>query len=129
MDRARAKRLAAAIVAALQPLAEREGLQIRARGGRISDTALMAKIECSELSGGVAQTPERGAFIEQATLYGLEASDLDAEIKHRGVTYRIVGLSPRKRRYPIVMARQPDGKLFKFPDLLVAGLLAETRAA
>ncbi len=129
MNRSTAKQLATKIEAALQPLAEELGMQIRARGGSFSGTAYMAKIEVAEVTGGVAMTPERTAFIEQAQFYGLKPGDLDAEIEHHGETFMIAGLSPRKRKYPIVMARQPDGKLYKFGDETVVRLLAASRSA
>ena len=130
MNRAMAKQLAGKIEAALQPLAEELGMQIRARGGSFGETAYMAKIEVSELAtNGVAMTPEREAFVKQAMHYGLSPLDLDAEFEAKdGTTYRIVGLSPRKRKYPIVAARQPDGKLYKFGDETVARLLANGRS-
>ncbi len=128
MNRATAKQLAHRIEAALQPLAEELGMQIRARGGSFSETAYMAKIEVAEVAAdGVAMTPEHEAFIKEAMYYGLSPEDLDSEFKAKGVTYRIVGLSPRKRKYPIVAARQPDGKLYKFADKTVVKLLAEGR--
>ena len=129
MNRAMAKQLARKIEAALQPLASELGMQIRARGGSFGATAYMAKIEVSEITAdGVAMTPERTAFIKEATLFGLQPEDLDAEFKANGVTvYKIVGLAPRKRKYPIVAARQPDGKLYKFGEETVARMLAESR--
>ncbi len=130
MNRSTAKQLAGKIEAALQPLAGELGMQIRARGGSLSETAYMAKIEVAEVTDdGVAKTPERVAFIKEAMYYGLSPEDLDAEFTASGVTYKIIGLAPRKRKYPIVAARQPDGKLYKFGAETVVRMLAETRAA
>ncbi len=106
-------------------------MQIRARGGSYSATACAIKLEVSELSDdGVAKTPERAAFVQTAHLYGLSPNDLDAEFTaNDGTVYKIVGLSPRKRKYPIVAERQPDGKMYKFGQETVVRLLAQTRAA
>ena len=131
MNRSTAKLIGQKIEAALKSVGKELGVQIRARGGSYSATACQIKLEVSELSdNGTAQTPERIAFVEQAIYYGLVAEDLDAEFKAQdGTTYKIVGLSPRKRKYPIVAARQPDGKLYKFGQETVVRLLAEMRAA
>ena len=131
MNRSTAKLIGQKIEAALKSIGEELGMQIRARGGSYSATACQIKLEVSELSdNGTAQTPERIAFIEQAMYYGLVSEDLDAEFTaQNGTTYKIVGLSPRKRKYPIMAARQPDGKIYKFAEATVVRLLAETRAA
>ena len=131
MNRATAKRVGQKIEAALQSIGEELGMQIRARGGSFGATACAIKLEVSELADdGVAKTPERAAFIQQAHHYGLSPEDLDAEFTGQdGAVYRIVGLSPRKRRYPIVAERLSDGTLYKFGEATVARLLKETRAA
>ena len=131
MNRATAKLVGQKIEAALKSVGEELGMQIRARGGSYSATACQIKLEVSELSdNGTAQTPERIAFIEQAKYYGLVPEDLDAEFTAQdGTTYKIIGLSPRNRKYPIVAARQSDGKLYKFGKETVVRLLAQTRAA
>ncbi len=131
MNRTTAKQIGQKIEAALQSIVEELGMQIRARGGSFGATACAIKLEVSELADdGVAKTPERAAFIQQAHLYGLSPEDLDATFTaNDGTIYQIVGLSPRKRKYPIVAARASDGKLYKFAEATVVRLLAETRAA
>ena len=130
MNRETAKKIGETIEAALQSVGEELGVQIRARGGSFSATACQIKLEVSEISEeGVAKTPERAAFVQQAIYYGLSPLDLDQEFKAKdGTVYRIVGLSPRKRKYPIVAERMSDGKLYKFGQETVVRLLAETRA-
>lgn len=130
MNRATAKQVGQKIEAALQAIGEELGMQVRARGGSYSATACMIKLEVSEITGGVALTPEREAFVKEAMSYGLSPTDLDAEFTaNDGTVYKIVGLAPRSRKYPIVAARQPDGKAYKFGQETVVRLLAKTRAA
>ena len=131
MKRETAKLIGEKIEAALQSVGEELGVQIRARGGSFAATACQIKLEVSEISEeGVAKTPERAAFVEQAMYYGLSPLDLDQEFKGQdGTVYRIIGLSPRKRKYPIVALRVSDGKLYKFGSQTVVRMLAEARAA
>lgn len=131
MNRATAKEIGQKIEAALKSIGEELGMQIRAVGGNYGATACQIKLEVSELSdGGVAKTPARDAFVQQAHLYGLSPDDLDQVFEaNDGTTYRIIGLKPRQRKYPIVAERQPDGKVYKFDKATVVRLLAQTRAA
>ena len=78
MNRATAKEIGQKIEAALKSIGEELGMQIRAVGGNYGATACQIKLEVSELSdGGVAKTPARDAFVQQAHLYGLSPDDLD----------------------------------------------------
>lgn len=129
MDRTRAGELAEDIVAALQPLAAELGLQIRARGGRFTRTSAAIKLECAELSDGVAQTQERDDFKAMCHAYGLKPEDLDAAfITDAEGEFRITGLAPSRRRYPVIAVRVPDGKAFKFGAETVVRGLARKRA-
>jgi hypothetical protein len=53
-------------------------------------------------------------FINYASMYGLEPSDLGKEFKSRGKTYRITGFKPRSHKYPILAVNVRTGKAFKF---------------
>lgn len=125
MDRAIAKLISADIEAALQPVAETHGLQIKSKGGRFDDTTYTAKIECSEISNGVAQTPKRREFISMCDAFGLKPEQLDATFKVRGETYRITGLAPSRQRYPVIAERVSDGKSYKMAADTVVEALAE----
>ncbi len=131
MNRTTAKQIGQKIEAALQSIGEELGMQIRARGGSYSATACAVKLEVSEITpDGVAKTPEREAFVKMAHTYGLSPEDLDTEFTaNDGTIYTIIGLSPRKRKYPIVAKRASDGMVFKVAEATVVRLLAETRAA
>ena len=130
MDRAEAKRIASAIDKALEPVALAHGLQIVVKGGRFSTTTCTAKVECSELDrDGVAQTGQRIDFLAVCDAYGLKSEHLDAAFQVRGETYRITGLSPNRRRYPVSAVRVRDGKAYKFAADTVVHALAEEKGA
>ena len=57
----------------------------------------------------------------------LTADDLGAEFRVNGVTYKIVGAAPKRKKYPIVAeAIKTDGKLTCFPVAAVALYLGRT---
>ena len=56
---------------------------------------------------------------------GLKPEHLDATFACRGETYRIMGLAPSRRRYPVIAKRVRDGKAFKFGADTVVHALAE----
>ena len=125
MDRATARKLSKEMEAALQPVAKKYGLAIVGVGGTVGTTEFLAKFECCEVSSdGVAQTKERSDFTDQATFFGLQASDLDRTFVSQGNEFRIVGLKPGRSKYPIIGERLADGKRYKFPGEKVAALIA-----
>ena len=114
MDRSKAKILGEEMEQALQLVAKRHGVQIRAGRGAFTKTTFEARFEVAETVKGVAQTPERATFARMVKLYGLATGDLGKTFSQDGYTFKIVGLNTRRRRYPVVVERQPDGKRFKF---------------
>ena len=60
---------------------------------------------------GIAKLLQEG---KRFSLYGLATGDLGKTFSQDGYTFKIVGLNTRRRRYPVVVERQPDGKRFKF---------------
>ena len=58
---------------------------------------------------------EKVAFTLHASAFGLTPDDFGRQFSFRKRLYKIVGCSPNSPRYPILGARVPDGKTFKFP--------------
>lgn len=63
----------------------------------------------------VEDTIERDMFKAYASTFGLTADDFGKTFRFRKNLYRIVGCRPKSFKYPILGARVPDGKTFKFP--------------
>ena len=124
MDRATAKELHDDMMAALQPVAEKHGMEIVKAGGNISPTVFLAKFEVCEVSNdGVAQTRERTDFAEHANSFGLKPGDLGRTFISNGIRYTIVGLKPGRSKYPII-GETATGKRYKFSADKVAAALA-----
>ncbi len=72
---------------------------------------------------GTALDPERLRFEALAEAFGLSAADYGREFSTGRETFRIVGIDPRRPRYPVSAERIPDGQGFKFTSDQVALLL------
>lgn len=77
------------------------------------------KIECAVVGDdGQVKTKEASDFTHCAVQYGLEASDLGREFTSNGNTFTVIGCKPKSYKFPI-LGRRDDGKVFKFPAVIV----------
>ena len=77
-------------------------------------TSASFKVEIAEVDeSGMAITQQAQDFIDLADSYGLKAGDLGVAFRHGGEVFKIVGLSVRSRKYPILMER--NGRAYKYP--------------
>lgn len=112
-DRRNLPVLRAAMATALAAVEAQYGIKITVGNARFLPDNATFKIEMATIGqSGVANTREREAFKSQAVLYGLNPNDLDKTITYGfgGEQYTIIGLSPRRSKYPIVAKRVRDGK-------------------
>jgi len=87
---------------------------------------ISTKLEIALLNAdGKAETQQRIDFKKRANWFaGLAPTDLDREFTDfDGTRFKIVGLKPKSRKYPIVVEDMENGKLFKFPAKRVSGAL------
>ena len=75
------------------------------------------------LPDGTALDPERLRFEALAEAFGLSAADYGRQFSTGRETFRIVGIDPRRPKYPVSAERIPDGQGFKFTPEQVALLL------
>lgn len=127
-DRATVRQILAECEEALRPVAEKHGLTLDRKGKTYYQDALpvMFQLLITKLDeDGNVLTADAKAFQQQAFLYGLEPSDLGREFRSRGDTFRITGLRPRSRKYPILAENVKTGKTYKFhAETVKAGLKA-----
>lgn len=76
----------------------------------------------------VEDTREKDTFVLYASTFGLTADDFGKTFRFRKNLYKIVGCRPKSFKYPILGARVPDGKTFKFPADHVAKNLGAIRS-
>lgn len=113
--RANLKTLDEAIVEAVQPVAEKFGIQIKRGSGTFTPTDYKVKLICAVQNlDGTYETPERTDFKQLAPIYGLTADDIDMTFKWNEEKYNLIGIRARSRKFPFIGKRIRDGKRFKF---------------
>lgn len=90
---------------ACEAIAKRHNLDLRAAGGSIGMDKAILRFEL------VDPTLKQAALASE----GLD----NKEFTFRGRRYKVVDFVPSRPRFPVVAARQPDGKRFKFPMSVV----------
>ncbi len=111
MNRKTIKPISEDAMLALQMVAEQYGLELKQEAGRFSDTSFTVKFtfQC------VAEDGVPTEFARLAPMYGLTAEDFGREFTTYNGTYRITGIAPRRRKYPISAECVRTGKGYKFP--------------
>ena len=101
---------------ALEDVGKELGISLKAGSCSYTPSNFTFKLEGSLIGDdGIAVTKGAGAFKLLAHSYGLKAEHLHKEFKDDGDTYRIVGLNPKARKFPIQARRISDGAIYKFP--------------
>jgi hypothetical protein len=104
-DRTNLRVLAAEVSAALEPVAKKYGLSLVRGNGTFSPTNYRLKVEFNVVQDGAtaATRQEVVDFQRSAHFYGLDPSDLGKTVNVYGKMYKIIGLMPNRRRYPILV--------------------------
>jgi len=109
------KEIAQVISNALVPVAEQFGINIKLGRGTFSANNYTLKIEmaCVDPSGTILSR-ERDDWNYSAVAYGLNPEWLDRTFDNGQSVYRISGLKPRSRKYPVLAEDTHTGKMYKF---------------
>lgn len=111
---------------ALEPIAEKHSLVLDNKGRtyyRDSLPVLFQFLVKEEDEDGNALKAEAKDFLKVGRMFGFEPGDLGKEFQTRGETFRITGLKPRSRKYPVLAENVRTGKSYKFPaDVVKAAL-------
>jgi len=112
------KHACVAVEAALKPrleeIAKELGIDIKYAGGRFDVNTFTMRIECSTIGqDGTVNTRFAEDFKRNAHVFGLEATDLGRQFNYSFEVYEIVGLKPKSRKFPILVKRLKDGRMFK----------------
>ena len=116
MDRAKIDRIRNAVAVALKSAEAELGVTLKLGPRCTFDPNGFAKfsLEASEQVNGEVYTAEMADFRRACARYGLLESDLHREFDLGGVTYKVMGVKIKNRKYPIVGDRVSDGARFKF---------------
>lgn len=121
MTREEAEQLSKQLSAIIQAVAGDLGVKVRP--GRLTwgrDGTFKFSIEGGVIGeGGDAPTREATEFKTWAHAYGLRADHLGATFENNLRKYKIVGLSSRSRKHPILCESLEDGRIYKFSERAV----------
>ena len=125
------KRVHKKMLAACREVAQENGLVVDDRG--IKDMNLNLGFEFGvrvgmPLSDGTIFNPERSMFEVMAESYGLTPEDFGRQFLADGELFRIVGINPRRPKYPINAERLPDRRSYKFTPENIAMYLSASKA-
>lgn len=102
-----------------------EGLHVELGSARFTSSSVTFKIEMSEVAeDGTVESPAVMAFRALAGVHGLSPDDLGREFDHNGRRFKVVGLNPKAKRYPVNCEQVGTGKAYKFSATTVRHLLA-----
>lgn len=103
----------------LKALAEKHGVSVRVKGGTFSPLSFRQTFEFvasqTDEKTGQTLTPETESFMHNCVFLGLTEQDLWQKFIYRNEVYRLIGLNPRRGKYPLSIERLADGKKFRFP--------------
>lgn len=101
---AECRRLRDALDTYLKNFSDAYGVKITIGKMKYSGSNVIASVEVAVVNPetGVAQSKERTDFLNMAWQYGLKSSDLDRVVQTSYGPLKIVGLQPRRHKYPIL---------------------------
>jgi hypothetical protein len=109
---------------ALREIGERHGLNLRTGSATFTAVKFTMKIEASVVDTDGVDLAAQREFKVNAFRYGLPDDAFGKEFTGwDGIRYRVVGLKPRRRKFPISAVRVSDGRAFKFPVSTVSSIL------
>ncbi len=116
---------------ALQVVADKHGVELIRKSANFSSTDLNMKFQLRSMdkdSDGNQITQESSLFKTLAVSYNLNPDDLGREFNSARGRYKITGLVPRRRKFPIQAVCIATGRGFKFPAHSVRLALARENA-
>jgi len=123
LDRASVRQIADDIEIALAKVAKRYGVKIEVGNSSFSPTNCTTKINISTVAkNGTVMTKEATDFNRYASSFGINGYKLGDTFEFRYETYKITGLKPRSRKYPLLAENVNTGKVYKFPASVIGGL-------
>lgn len=118
------KSVSESVMEALKPLEESYGVTFQLGNGSYDSNSYKFRINCLKLSkDGEPICTEKEDFKKYCNLFGLEESDLGKTFKCRNNIYKLYGLKPRNRKYPVLAKDVMNGKIYKFSAYNVKSFL------
>jgi hypothetical protein len=117
IGRQECRTLRAEISEHLAEFAAAHGLAVQVGNAKYTANSVTFKLELALISeGGDAMTSDAEAFRVNAIHYGLNPADLFREFRGPRGAAKIIGLSTRSRKRPIIVEHLADGKHYKYDE-------------
>lgn len=88
---------------ALTEALQEYGLSVELNGGRMAEHEFKPKVILKVGATASGDNPDKVKFSRLCHMYGLQPTDYLRTFHNRGSTYRIIGIEPRRRKYPILV--------------------------
>jgi hypothetical protein len=121
IDRGACRRIREEALEALAVAMEPLGLKVEGGNGGFDATSFSFKVTFTPAGVDLG----RIEFERNAPLFGLKPEHYEAELQLRGESFHLVGLHTRRPKFPLELARIPDGRKFKGPESLLRQLKGE----
>ena len=105
------------------------GLQTAYAGGRYSDDKFSIKIDLNIMAESESGEAMPASFPRDAARCGLPADCYGAEFSFRGDRYKVCGIKPRNRKYPVICERMTgfgSGRNYKMEIWCVKNALSNS---
>ena len=122
-DRSALRLISDEVEAAVQAIAERHGLTIKAAGGVYGTNEGSVKLVVKVKQAASGLSADEDTFRKYAQLYGLEPAWFGQTFRSGGRTYTISGISLTSRTRPVIADR--EGKRFKFDTEDIRRVMAQ----
>jgi hypothetical protein len=117
-NRQNIRQINAEMEAALTAIANKYGVDVKLGNTRFTGDNFTTKVQVATVGeSGITMSKEATDFDRYKTILGIKM-DLGQEFQRNGKTYKIIGLKPRSKKYP-VLAECSDGKTYKLPVDLI----------
>jgi len=123
INRTLLRTLRAEINTEIEKVGQKYGISLRVGNASFTPETFTFKLEGGLIVNGIAIDRDRQAFKANALYLGLAPNDLGREFNFQGNVYKIVGLKPSSKKYPVVGLNIATGKKFKFAVADVKALL------
>lgn len=120
-DRKKIREINAEIEKSFSVIEKNYGIKLELGNTRFSSTEFTTKVVAKVSSTGDAKMVEKEDFERKAPLIGLTASDYGRVISYAGKKFRITGIAPNRRKYPIIATNITNGKTYKLPYHSITG--------
>lgn len=131
-DRPIVKNLRTELDELLKTFGEKHGIIVQMGNARFTANSVnwkMTMVALNSVGADDNQSLEAVQFLSNCTIYGLEKSDLNSKIILRGQPNKIVGLNPRRHKYPVICENNNGTRYVYSIQEIKQALLAKKMAA